>query len=57
MNSARRQPQYLDVFLCTHLGDLASASVPPARRAWWVIIGGTLLVALLFSVAIDGAIQ
>ena len=54
MNSARRQPQYLDPFLITHLDDLASVSVQPARRSWWFIVSLVLLVALVFSLALAG---
>lgn len=56
MNSARRQPQYLDLFLLTHLDDLASKSVQSARRSWWLIVSLMLVVAFFFSLALSGAI-
>lgn len=56
MNSARRQPQYLDPFLLTHLDDLASTSVQAARRSWWLIVSLVLAVAFFFSLALSGVI-
>ena len=49
MNPARRQPQYLDLFLLTHLDAFASDSNQSARRSWWLIVGLMLLVAFFFS--------
>jgi len=58
MHAARRRPQYLDTLLLAHLGGFASASVQSARRPWWLIVGLTLTVAFLFSLALaDGAIR
>jgi len=49
MNPARRQPQYLDLFLLTHRDAFASDSDQSARRSWWLIVGLMLLVAFFFS--------
>src|SRR3989442_164820 len=49
MNSARRQPQYLDLLLLTHHDAFASGSDQSARRSWWLIVGLMLLVAFFFS--------
>src|SRR5207253_90115 len=43
------QPQYLDLFLLTHLDAFASDSDQSARRSWWLIVGLMLLVAFFFS--------
>ena len=56
MKVARRQPQYLDLLLLTHLSDLASASVQAARRNWWFIVSLVLLAAFVFSLALAGVI-
>ncbi len=49
MNTARRQPQYLDLLLLTHGDAFASGSDQSARRSWWLIVGLMLLVAFFFS--------
>ena len=48
MNPTRRQPQYLDLLLLTHLDAFASDSDQSARRSWWLIVGLMLLVAFFF---------
>ena len=52
MNPARRQPQYLDLFLLTHLDAFAPDSNQSARRSWWLIVGLMLLVAFFFSLVL-----
>src|SRR5207245_7523467 len=52
MNPTRRQPQYLDLLLLTHLDAFASDSDQSARRSWWLIVGLMLLVAFFFSLVL-----
>ena len=57
MNSARRRPQYLDIFLLLNLEDPAVVSVPTVRRSRWLIAGLTLLVVFIIGLGFTGVIR
>ena len=57
MNTARRRPQYLDLFLLVNLEDSALASVPTMRRSWWLMAGLMLLILSLIGLGLTGVIR
>ena len=57
MNSPRRRPQYLDIFLLLNLEDPAVVSVPTVRRSRWLIAGLTLLVVFISGLGFTGVIR
>jgi hypothetical protein len=52
MNSARRQPQYLDLLLLMHRDAFGFGSDQSARRSWWFIVGLMLLMVFFFSLVL-----